>query len=214
MNVQSSRHLFLATLALAALAAVGTSGDLFAQAMGPLKPGVAFRQGDIYSRPAASAEECAKLCEQDTRCRSMTYIISQQRCWIKNRVPPTAQSRDMVSAIKLTGVKILDFNLARPLYSPGRFSFDLHIRNYNNTPSTFNAYCHWKCPGGLILSWGADVQSGAYLSPGESRSYKQDAYSIGCKPEPAILSMTCSIDMKVSGVMKNVDSLTKQVQIP
>ena len=69
-------------------------------AMGPLEPGISYNQGDLYDRPASSAEECARLCYNDDRCRAMTFIISQQRCWIKNQVNPAAASSDMVSARK------------------------------------------------------------------------------------------------------------------
>lgn len=68
--------------------------------MGPLQRGISYNQGDIYDRPATSAEECSRLCYNDNRCKAMTFIISQQRCWIKDRVNPTAQSSDMISAVR------------------------------------------------------------------------------------------------------------------
>lgn len=68
--------------------------------MGSLEPGVSYSGGDIYDRPSQSPEECAKLCFDDDRCRAVTFIISQQRCWIKNRVNANQQSSDMVSAQK------------------------------------------------------------------------------------------------------------------
>ena len=68
--------------------------------MGPLEPGISFNGGDIYDRPAASAEACANLCANEDRCRAVTFIISQQRCWLKDRVNPSAQSNDMISARK------------------------------------------------------------------------------------------------------------------
>lgn len=69
--------------------------------MGPLEPGISYSQGDIYDRPATSAEQCVQLCSNDNRCRAVTYIISQQRCWLKDRVNPTQMSSDMISAKKL-----------------------------------------------------------------------------------------------------------------
>ena len=68
--------------------------------MGPLERGISYNQGDIYDRPSSSPEQCSQLCYNDNRCRAMTFIISQQRCWIKDRVLATAQSSDMVSAVK------------------------------------------------------------------------------------------------------------------
>lgn len=222
MRIRACGSVLPVSLALAAFSVAGMPGTAFSQAaqypMGPLKPGVSFLQGDIYSRQARSAEECAELCEQEMRCRAMTFIISQQRCWIKDRIRPTALSSDMVSATKqasaATDVRILDFSVGPPFNRSERLSFDLRIKNYNSMPSTFDAYCHWKCPVGLVRSWGADVQRSAYLSPGEARNYRIDTYSVGCEPEPGIMDMTCSIDMKVSGEKKLMHSLTKQVQLP
>lgn len=68
--------------------------------MGPLQRGISYNQGDIYDRPASSPEQCSLLCLNDDRCTAVTFIISQQRCWIKDRVLATAQSSDMVSAVK------------------------------------------------------------------------------------------------------------------
>ena len=76
--------------------AAGSSG-----VMGPLEPGISYSQGDIYDRPAGSPEECVQLCSNDDRCRAVTYIISQQRCWLKDRVNPAQLSSDMISAKKL-----------------------------------------------------------------------------------------------------------------
>jgi hypothetical protein len=69
--------------------------------MGPLEPGISYSQGDMYDRPAASAEECVQLCTNDNRCRAVTFIISQQRCWLKDRVNASQPSSDMISARKL-----------------------------------------------------------------------------------------------------------------
>ena len=68
--------------------------------MGSLQPGISYNQGDIYDRPAKSPEECSTLCYNDDRCVAMTFIISQQRCWIKNQIGPIGQTQDMVSARK------------------------------------------------------------------------------------------------------------------
>jgi hypothetical protein len=69
--------------------------------MGALQPGTSYNQGDIYDRPASSAEECSTMCYNDNRCRAMTFIISQQRCWIKDKVTgDVGHSPDMVSALR------------------------------------------------------------------------------------------------------------------
>ncbi len=70
--------------------------------MGQLMEGVAYLQADIYSRPTATAAQCSELCRSDPDCKAMTFIKSQQLCWIKNSIPGTASSPDMVSAKKLT----------------------------------------------------------------------------------------------------------------
>ena len=72
----------------------------FTGPMGALEHGISYSGGDLYDRPAASAEQCAQLCANDDRCRAVTFIISQQRCWIKGAINPTQQSPDMVSARK------------------------------------------------------------------------------------------------------------------
>jgi hypothetical protein len=70
------------------------------QGMGPLMPGLVYLQGDYRSEVVGSAEACSALCAQEAQCRAMTFIISQQRCWLKDTVPPTAESGDMISAAK------------------------------------------------------------------------------------------------------------------
>ena len=68
--------------------------------MGPLVPGLVYLQGDYRDELVGSAEACATLCANEPQCRAMTFIISQQRCWLKNTVPATATSGDMISAVK------------------------------------------------------------------------------------------------------------------
>jgi hypothetical protein len=72
----------------------------FTGQMGPLERGISYSGGDMYDRPSQSPEECSKLCFNDDRCRAATFIISQQRCWLKNQVNAPQQSSDMVSARK------------------------------------------------------------------------------------------------------------------
>ena len=72
----------------------------FTGPMGALEHGVSYSGGDLYDRPAGSAEQCVTLCANDDRCRAVTFIISQQRCWIKDRINDPQQSGDMISARK------------------------------------------------------------------------------------------------------------------
>lgn len=81
------------------LPAIGSTGSATGP-MGNLQPGISYNQGDIYDRPAKSPAECSTLCYNDDRCVAMTFIVSQQRCWIKNQIGPIGQSQDMVSARK------------------------------------------------------------------------------------------------------------------
>jgi len=74
--------------------------DGFNGPMGPLERGVSYSGGDLYDRPASSAEQCVQLCRNDDRCRAITFIISQQRCWVKGSINPPQQSSDMISARK------------------------------------------------------------------------------------------------------------------
>lgn len=72
--------------------------------MGPLEAGISFNQGDIYDRPSRSAAECSSLCFNDDRCIAVTWIMSQQRCWVKGSFTGnTGRSGDMTSARKLIG---------------------------------------------------------------------------------------------------------------
>ena len=77
-----------------------TNGNTRHGGMGPLVPGLVYRQGDYRSELVGSAEACSALCAQEAQCHAMTFIISQGRCWLKNTVPPTAESADMISAAK------------------------------------------------------------------------------------------------------------------
>jgi hypothetical protein len=78
---------------------IGQKG--FTGPMGPLEAGISYNQGDIYDNPAESAQDCAKMCADDNRCLAVTYIISQKRCWVKNKTLSIGASPDMVSSRKL-----------------------------------------------------------------------------------------------------------------
>jgi hypothetical protein len=69
--------------------------------MSALQYDKAYLQEDLYSRPTANPEDCSDLCMHDERCRAMTYIKSQQLCWIKHSVEGgSASTPDMISAVK------------------------------------------------------------------------------------------------------------------
>lgn len=59
------------------------------------RPGSDYR--DQY---APSAGACARLCAEDRRCRAFGYLPRQQRCWLKDRVPPSEGSRHWLSGVK------------------------------------------------------------------------------------------------------------------
>lgn len=82
-------------------ASTPTAGpDRFTGPMGALEAGISYSGGDLYDRQVSSAEECVTLCANDDRCRAVTFIISQQRCWVKGSINPPQPSGDMVSARK------------------------------------------------------------------------------------------------------------------
>jgi hypothetical protein len=81
--------------------ATGQSPDHPAPRMGSLVNGLVYLQADYRSVPVNSAAACSALCLQETQCAAMTFIISQQLCWLKDSVPATASSPDMISAVKI-----------------------------------------------------------------------------------------------------------------
>lgn len=72
----------------------------FTGPMGPLEHGLSYNGGDIYDQSADTPEACVHFCTNDDRCRAVTFIISQKRCWVKNQLNASAQSGDMISARK------------------------------------------------------------------------------------------------------------------
>jgi len=72
----------------------------FTGPMGQLEPGLSYSGGDMYDRPSSSAQQCVQICANDDRCRAVTFIISQQRCWVKDRINVPQPSSDMVSSRK------------------------------------------------------------------------------------------------------------------
>jgi len=71
--------------------------------MGPLQRGFGLDHND--SDPAkwvhlTTPEACSDLCYNDAACKAMTYVISNQSCWLKYRVPAISTNADEVSAIR------------------------------------------------------------------------------------------------------------------
>jgi hypothetical protein len=71
--------------------------------MGPLQRGFGLDHSD--SDPASwvhltTPEACSDLCYKDAKCKAMTYVKSNQSCWLKYRVPVISVNADEVSAIR------------------------------------------------------------------------------------------------------------------
>jgi len=71
--------------------------------MGPLQPGVDFGHSDINPKgwsSVPSAEICSYMCYARDDCKAMSYVISNQSCWLKYAVPAPGKEADMISAVK------------------------------------------------------------------------------------------------------------------
>jgi len=71
--------------------------------MGPLEPGVDYAHSDINPKgwsSVASAEACSYMCYARPDCKAMTYVVSNQSCWLKHAVPAPGKEADMISAVK------------------------------------------------------------------------------------------------------------------
>ncbi|MGZ9074402.1 MAG: hypothetical protein ACXW13_01380 [Burkholderiaceae bacterium] len=69
--------------------------------MGPLVKGVAYLQADYANALVTSAAQCSKLCGDAKPCVAMTFVVSQKRCWLKDKVPARSAHPDMISAVKV-----------------------------------------------------------------------------------------------------------------
>jgi hypothetical protein len=77
--------------------------------MTPLKTGE-NRAGQDFNNgeTASSAAECSARCAADGRCKAMTFITQQNRCWLKSEIPaPSRGNDDMVSAIKRPNIRAI-----------------------------------------------------------------------------------------------------------
>jgi hypothetical protein len=71
--------------------------------MGQLQYGFGLDHSD--SDPAkwvhlVTPEACSDLCYRDSDCKAMTFVVSNQSCWLKYRVPAISANPDEVSAIR------------------------------------------------------------------------------------------------------------------
>ncbi len=81
-----------------------TSGVIPATAVPAAQPAMQIdrdtdRPGaDISRTPVATVEQCAALCQGDTRCRAFTYY--QGNCWLKNAVPTARPLQGATSGVR------------------------------------------------------------------------------------------------------------------
>jgi hypothetical protein len=71
--------------------------------MGPLQPGVDFGHSDLNKKgwsSVPSAEVCSFMCYARPDCKAMSYVVSNQSCWLKSEVPAPGKEADMISAVK------------------------------------------------------------------------------------------------------------------
>ena len=71
--------------------------------MGPLQRGFGLDHSDADPTKwvhLTTPEACSDLCYNDAGCKAMTYVISNQSCWVKYRVPTISANADEVSAIR------------------------------------------------------------------------------------------------------------------
>jgi len=54
-----------------------------------------------------SPEECAQACEDEARCKAMTFLPDIKRCFLKHSVPAAEQKFGNVSAIKTFELRLL-----------------------------------------------------------------------------------------------------------
>lgn len=69
-------------------------------AMGALQDNTSFADNDMYYRITISPDDCAAQCVSDTSCAAVTFVKSQQKCWLKSRVGVSQYSTDMISSVK------------------------------------------------------------------------------------------------------------------
>ncbi len=69
--------------------------------MGALVANTSFSGDDYADQRLPSAAACAQACRWQAPCRSMTYIVSAQICYLKRSVPPAQHGADFISAAKI-----------------------------------------------------------------------------------------------------------------
>jgi PAN domain len=68
--------------------------------MSALIADTSFSGDDYWHMQSPSPASCAQSCRFESMCRSMTYIIKAQICYLKRSVPPAQHGSDFVSAFK------------------------------------------------------------------------------------------------------------------
>ncbi len=59
------------------------------------------RGGDYTHFRSYDFENCAEACVNDSRCRAMEFDITNNMCWLKDRVSPPGYSRTIASGVKI-----------------------------------------------------------------------------------------------------------------
>ncbi|HER63504.1 MAG TPA: hypothetical protein ENO11_05970 [Desulfobacteraceae bacterium] len=56
--------------------------------------------GDYRNFESPSAEECARICAEDERCRAFDYSLNIRRCWLKDSTPAAEPNNNNISGVK------------------------------------------------------------------------------------------------------------------
>jgi hypothetical protein len=56
--------------------------------------------GDFQSIRTSSLGECQAACLRDPRCLAYSFSSLQERCWLKDRVPPSRPDREKVTGVR------------------------------------------------------------------------------------------------------------------
>ncbi len=56
--------------------------------------------GDYYNFETPGAEECARTCAEDSRCRAFDYSRNISRCWLKDGSPIPSPNKNNISGVK------------------------------------------------------------------------------------------------------------------
>lgn len=56
--------------------------------------------GDYTNFNTKNARHCARECARDARCQAFDFNKYDKSCWLKDRIPPARQNRDITSGVK------------------------------------------------------------------------------------------------------------------